>query len=81
MQLIDLLIQLEAQGQLTPLYKLGVFNIKAKNYFEIVLRYRALLVTPAFIDQPTRAAQATAKGCQVGLRTVYRALKDLERTI
>lgn len=81
MKLIDLLIELENQGQLTPLYKSGVFNIKAKNYLEIVLHYRALLVTPNFIDQPTQAAQATAKVCKVGVRTVYRALKDLERPV
>ena len=81
MKLIDLLIQLENQGQLSPLYKAGALNIKAKNYMEIALHYRALLVTPAYVDQPNRAAQATATGLRTGLRTVYRALKDMERAI
>jgi hypothetical protein len=81
MKLIDLLIQLENQGQLSPLYKSGALNIKAKNYLEIALHYRALLVTPAYIDQPNRAAQATAKGLRTGLRTVYRAISDMEQAI
>ncbi len=81
MQLIDLLINLENSGQLTQLYQLGVFNIKAKNYMEVVLHYRALLATPRYIDQPSKAAHATAKDLQCGLRTVYRAIGEMSQAI
>lgn len=81
MQLIDLLNQLEAKGQLGKLYQAGALNIKCFNYKEIVLHYRALLATPTYAEQPSQAAQATAKGLGVGLRTVYRAIDEMERAI
>jgi hypothetical protein len=81
MQLIDLLNQLEAAGQLAPLYSLGAINIKCFNYKELVLHYRALLASPSYADQPSRAAAATAEQCHVGLRTVYRAIDEMERAV
>ncbi|MGI4864630.1 MAG: hypothetical protein ACRYFZ_11970 [Janthinobacterium lividum] len=81
MKLIDLLIQLENQGQLTPLYKSGALNIKAKNYMEIALHYRALLVTPAYVDQPSRAARATAAQCRVARSTVYLAIREMQQDL
>jgi hypothetical protein len=81
MQLIDLLNKLEAAGQLGPLYQAGAINIKCFNYKEIVLHYRALLATPTYAEQPSQAAQATAQGLGVGLRTVYRAIGEMERVV
>jgi hypothetical protein len=81
MQLIDLLNQLEEKGQLGMLYQAGALNIKCFNYKEIVLHYRALLATPTYAEQPSHAAQATAHGLGVGLRTVYRAIDEMERAV
>jgi hypothetical protein len=81
MQLIDLLNKLEAAGQLSPLYQAGVLNIKCFNYKEIVLHYRALLAMPGYVDQPTRAAEATAMALGVDVSTVYRARREMERAV
>jgi hypothetical protein len=81
MQLIELLCELEKKGQLGKLYQAGVLNIKCFNYKELVLHYRALLATPTYADQQSRAAAATAKQCHVGLRTVYRAIGEMERAV
>lgn len=81
MQLIDLLNKLESQGQLSQLYQAGAINIKCFNYKELVLHYRALLATPTYAEQPSRAALATAEQCRVGLRTVYRAIDEMERAV
>ena len=81
MQLIDLLNQLEQKGLLSKLYQAGALNIKCFNYKEIVLHYRALLATPTYAEQPSQAAQATAQGLSVALRTVYRAIGEMERVV
>jgi hypothetical protein len=81
MQLIDLLNQLEEKGQLGMLYQAGAINIKCFNYKELVLHYRALLATPTYADQPSRAAQSTASQYKVALRTVYRAIDEMERVV
>ena len=81
MQLIDLLNKLEEKGQLGKLYQAGALNIKCFNYKEIVLHYRALLATPTYAEQPSQAALATAQGLGVGLRTVYRAIEEMERAV
>lgn len=81
MQLIDLLNQLEAKGQLGKLYQAGALNIKCFNHKEIVLHYRALLATPAYAEQTARAVQATATQCGVARSTVYAAIREMERPI
>jgi hypothetical protein len=81
MQLIDLLNQLEEKGQLGKLYQAGALNIKCFNHKEIVLHYRALLAMPGYVDQPTRAAEATAMALGVDVSTVYRARREMERAV
>jgi hypothetical protein len=81
MQLIDLLNQLDRAGTLAQLYASGLLNIKSYNYREVVGVYRALLATPTYADQPSRAAAATAEQCRVGLRTVYRAIWEMEQVV
>ena len=81
MQLIDLLNQLDEKGQLGKLYQAGALNIKCFNHKEIVLHYRALLATPAYADQPGRAAEATAATLGVGVATVYRARREMEQAV
>lgn len=81
MQLIDLLNQLEEKGQLGKLYQAGALNIKCFNYKEIVLHYRALLATPSYADQMTKAAQHTAAALGINVATVYRARREMERAI
>jgi hypothetical protein len=81
MQLIDLLNQLDEKGQLGKLYQAGAINIKCFNHKEIVLHYRALLATPTYADQPSQAARATATGLDVSLRTVYRAIGEMEQAV
>lgn len=81
MQLIDLLNQLDQSGALGQLYRSGVLNLKSYNYREVVGVYRALLATPTYADQPSRAAEATAQQCRVALRTVYRAIDEMERAV
>ena len=81
MQLIELLNDLEKKGQLGKLYQAGALNIKCFNHKEIVLHYRALLATATYADQPSQAAKATAGGLAVSLRTVYRAIVEMEQMI
>jgi len=81
MQLIDLLNELEQKGQLGKLYQAGALNIKCFNYKEIVLHFRALLATPMYADQPTRAAKTTASVLGIDLSTVYRARREMEQAI
>ena len=81
MQLIDLLNQLDQAGTLGQLYKTGALNLKSYNYRELVGVYRALLATPTYADQPTRAVEATAQQCRVGMATVYRAIQEMERSV
>lgn len=81
MQLIDLLNQLDQAGTLATLYRAGVVNIKAYSHREIALHYRALLASPNYADQPTRAAQATAVALGVDVSTVYRARREMEREV
>jgi hypothetical protein len=81
MQLIDLLNQLEQKGQLGKLYQAGALNIKCFNHKEIVLHFRALLATPNYADQPTKAAQDTATALGIDVSTVYRARREMEQAI
>ena len=81
MQLIDLLNQLDQAGVLTQLYQAGVVNLKAYSHREILLTYRAMLANPTYADQPSQAAHATAVGLGIGLRTVYRAIGEMEQTV
>ena len=81
MRLIDLLNQLDHAGTLTRLYQCGVLNLKAYSHREIALRYRALLATPTYAEQPSRAVRATAEQCGVARSTVYLAIRDMEQTI
>jgi hypothetical protein len=81
MRLIDLLNQLEEKGQLGKLYQAGALNIKCFNHKEIVLHYRALLAMPGYVDQPTRAAEATAVALGVDVSTVYRARREMEQVL
>ncbi|MDJ0367386.1 hypothetical protein QMK33_19735 [Hymenobacter sp. H14-R3] len=81
MQLIDLLNQLDQQGRLSQLYQAGALNIKCFNYKELVLHYRALLASPTYAEQPSRAAQATAAQCGVAKSTVYLAIREMEQMV
>ena len=81
MKLIDLLNQLDAAGTLAQLYTSGVLNLKSYNHRELVSVYRALLATPTYADQPGRAARATATQCRVSLRSVYRAIEEMEQAV
>ncbi len=81
MQLIELLNQLEEKGQLGKLYQAGALNIKCFNHKELVLHYRALLATPTYAEQPTRAVQATAEQCRVARSTVYLAIREMEQAV
>ena len=81
MQLIDLLNELEKKGQLGKLYQAGALNIKCFNHKEIVLHYRALLATPGYADQPSRAVQATAAALGINVKTVYRARREMEQLL
>lgn len=81
MQLIDLLNQLDKAGTLGQLYQAGIVNLKAYSHRDIMLHYRALLATPTYAEQPRQAAQATAQGLGVGLRTVYRAIGEMEQAV
>ena len=81
MQLLDLLNQLDAAGTLGQLYRAGILNLKCYNYREIVSVHRALLATPTYADQPTRAARAAARQCQVGVATVYRAIAEMAQDV
>jgi hypothetical protein len=61
------------------LYQVGALNIKCFNHKEIVPRYRALLATPTYAEQPTRAVAATDKQCRVARSTVYLAIQEMKR--
>jgi hypothetical protein len=81
MQLIDLLNQLDKAGTLAQLYQAGVVNLKAYSHREILLHYRALLASPTYADQPSQAARATATGLGCGLRTVHRAIREMQQAV
>jgi hypothetical protein len=81
MQLIELLNQLEEKGQLGKLYQAGALNIKCFNHKEIVLHYRALLATATYADEPTAAVLATAQALGIDVSTVYRAKREMERSV
>lgn len=81
MQLIDLLNQLDNAGTLAQLYQAGVVNLKAYSHREILLTYRALLANPTYADQPGQAARATAAGLGIGLRTVHRAIREMQQAV
>lgn len=81
MQLIDLLNKLDQAGTLSQLYQAGVVNLKAYSHREILLHFRALLAMPNYVDQPTRAAEATALALKINVSTVYRARREMERMV
>ena len=65
MRLIDLLNQLERDGALSKLYQAGAATLAVYARREIYNTYLALLATPAYADQPSKAAQATAEQCRI----------------
>jgi hypothetical protein len=73
--------QLEAAGTLGPLYKAGVVTLAAYAQREVYNTYQAFLASPHYSDRKSDAVAATAAACRVGLRTVYRALKHMEREV
>jgi hypothetical protein len=81
MQLIDLLNQLDKAGTLGQLYQAGIVNLKAYSHRDIMLHYQALLAMPSYADHPSKAAHATADALGVGVRTVYRAIDEMERVV
>lgn len=81
MRLIQLLNQLDEQGTLGQLYQAGVVGLAAYTQREIYNYYHALLSTPRYTDQPSKAVHATAEGCKVDLRTVYRVLRRMEQQV
>jgi Fe2+ or Zn2+ uptake regulation protein len=80
-RLIDLLDQLEAQGLLSRLYQAGALTLATLNHREAYLHYCALLASPHYLDQPTRAVEATAAAFRMGKRTVYRALDSMQQAV
>lgn len=81
MQLIDLLNHLEAQGQLRQLYQAGALTIATLNHREAYLHYQALLATPRYQDQPTRAVEATMQAYRMKRSTIYRALRNMQQQV
>lgn len=81
MRLVDLLNQLEAQGILGQLYQAGAVTLAVYSQREIYNVYHALLSTPRYFDQPTRAVHATATSCRVCRSSVYRALRCMEQQV
>jgi hypothetical protein len=81
MKLADLLNSMEQQGVLAPLYKAGVVTLVAYAQREVYNTYQAFLASPHYTDRKSDAAAATAATCRVGLRTVYRALKNMSREV
>lgn len=56
-------------------------HLQSYNYHEPGGVYRALLATPTYANQPTRAVEATASQCRAGVATVYRAIAEMERVV
>jgi len=81
MRLVDLLNQLEQQGLLSPLYQAGALTLATLNHREAYLHYSALLASPRYRDQPTRAVEDTAAALRMGTATVYRALRSMQRAV
>lgn len=81
MQLINLLDQLEQQGQLGQLYQAGALNLATLNHREAYHYYQALLATPRYHDQRTRAVEATAEYCRMQCSTVYRAIRSMQQPV
>jgi hypothetical protein len=81
MKLIDALNELEAQGLLSPLYQAGALTLAVLNHREAYLYYCGLLASPRYLDQPTRAVEATAAALRMGKRTVYRALDSMQQPV
>jgi len=81
MKLIDLLNQLDQAGTLGQLYQAGVVGLAAYSQREIYNYYQALLSSSRYADQPSKAAQATARGCKVARSTVYRALRVMQQAV
>lgn len=81
MRLIDLLNKLEQDGMLTQLYQAGAVTLAVYAQREVYNTYHALLATPQYADQPSKAAYATALECRVARSTVYNALRCLRQEV
>jgi len=81
MRLVDLLNDMEQAGTLGLLYKVGVVGLAVYSRREVYNTYQALRATPAYVDKPSGAAQATAARCHVARSTVYMAIREMEQEV